>query len=89
MIPVSFPEANSKFGPPPELDASQCLTIHAWVGPVKGGSLDGATAVVTAWKPSPQDIERMQGGAPIFLACLGGLPPHFLCTDFEEAKNPQ
>jgi hypothetical protein len=88
MIPIQFPEANTRYGPPPDLAESQCMTIHAYQGTVERGSVEGAAIVVVAWKPSPQEIEAMLAGKPIFLSCLGGLPPHFLSTDFETAINP-
>lgn len=88
MIPVAFPEANSRFGPPPDLAESQCMTIQAFTGVVEKGPVEGAEVVVVAWKPSPQEIEAMSKGSPIFLSCLGGLPPHFLTTDFHAATHP-
>jgi hypothetical protein len=88
MIPVTFPEANLKFGPPPDLAEPQCMTIPAHVCKVAGGSVDGSICVVVAWKPSPEEIQMLQEGKPIFLSCLGGLPPHFLTTQFELAIKP-
>ncbi|HEV2692263.1 MAG TPA: hypothetical protein VG347_05150 [Verrucomicrobiae bacterium] len=88
MIPVTFPQANARFGPPPELDGSQCLTIPAYLGKVAGGSLDGSDVVVVAWKPSPDEIELLKAGQPILLSSVGGLTPHFLTLDFEKAIRP-
>lgn len=88
MTPVHFPESNARFGPPSDLAESQCMTIHAYHGKISGGSVDGATVVVTAWKPSPEEIEKISKGSPIFISCLGGLPPHFLTTDFDTAVHP-
>jgi hypothetical protein len=88
MIPVSFPEANARYGPPPDLADSQCMTIHAYHGQVVGGSVDGSLIVVTAWKPSPDQIEAMKQGRPILLSFIGGLPPHFVSTDFHAATHP-
>lgn len=88
MTPTTFEQANCKFGTPEGLDESQVMTIHAYRGPVVGGSVDGAQLVVTAWKPTEAEIEVMKAGAPVFLSVLGGLPPHFLTTDFEQAVKP-
>lgn len=88
MIPVTFPEANIRYGPPPDLAESQCMTIHAYRGQVAGGSVDGSLIVVTAWKPSPDEIEAMKQGRPIFLSFIGGLPPHFVALDFHSATHP-
>ncbi len=86
MTPIKFPEANTRFGPPSDLEESQCATIHAYLGKLAEGSLDGSPIVITAWKPSPEELQAMNEGAPVFLSFVGGLPPHFACTSFEIAK---
>jgi hypothetical protein len=88
MTPVEFPEANTKFGPPSDLEESQCQTISAYVSQVKSGSCNGAVQVVVAWKPTEDEIRQIVLGAPIFPTCLGGLPPHFLTTNFSQATTP-
>lgn len=89
MTPVEFPQANTRFGPPDGLDHSQCLTIYAYAGEIAHRSaLDGAPIVVTAWKPSPEEIDRILSGEPVFLTFIGGCPPHFVCTDFDTAAHP-
>ena len=88
MNPVKFPEANKCFTAPPGYEESQVMTIDAYVGKAEGGSCDGALVVVVAWQPSPEEIQAMQNGAPIFLSCIGGLPAHFLTTSFHAATHP-
>lgn len=88
MSPVAFPEVNARFGPPPDLADSQCMTIYAYMGQVQGGSVDGSQIVVTAWKPSIEEIELMKQGQPIFLSFIGGLPPHFASLNFNTASRP-
>jgi hypothetical protein len=88
MTPATFPEANTKFGPHPDLSEEQCHTTPAFLGKVEQGSVDGANLVIVAWQPSLTDIERICDGGPIFLTCIGGLPPHFLSTDFQTALHP-
>jgi hypothetical protein len=66
MIPVNFPEANSRFGPPAGLAESQVCTIYAYQGIVERGSVEGVVVVVTAWKPTPEEIDRILSGEPIF-----------------------
>jgi hypothetical protein len=85
MIPTDFPESNCVFGAPSDLDASQVLSIPALAGKIRGGNLDGARFVAIAWKPTPEEIEQIKSGAPIFLSMLGGLAPHFLTTNITEA----
>ncbi len=88
MTPTTFPEANATFRPPTDLEESQCRTIHAWQGTIERGSCEGVPLTVTAWKPSETELAELNAGKPIFLSCLGGLPPHFLTTDFVSATNP-
>jgi hypothetical protein len=88
MIPVSFPEANCKFGPPPDLAESQCMTIHAYRGKVVGGSVDGSDIVVVAWKPGADELKQLVAGKPVLLSMTGGLVPHFLTTNFNQATHP-
>lgn len=88
MTPADFPESNIAMRAPADLDESQCGTIRAWRGEINGGSVDGVLAHVVAWKPSPLEVSRILAGFPIFLSVVGGLPPHFLTTSFEEATHP-
>ena len=87
MIPVKFPEANSSFGPPEGMSEAQVATVAAFVGEMKGGTLDGARLVVTAWMPTAEELEQLIQGGPLFLTVVGGLPPHCITTDFKEATN--
>jgi hypothetical protein len=89
MTPVKFPQSNCTFGAPPDLDGSQCLAVQAYQGIISGGSLDGSPLVVVAWKPTDEEKAAIVAGRPIFLACIGGLPPHYLTTDFQTALRPQ
>ncbi len=66
---------------------SQVKTIRAYLGQVKDGSCDGMSMVIVAWTPSPEELEDLKAGRPVFLTCMGSLPPHFLTTSFQEAKR--
>jgi hypothetical protein len=88
MSPIDFPETNVLFGPPADLDPSQCLAVPGYAGKIKGGSLDGASVVVTCWQPSAEDLAKLNAGQPIFLSFIGGLPPHMACMDFQTATHP-
>lgn len=88
MIPVKFDEANCNFGPPSDLEESQCHTIPAYKGTVQQGSVEGSHIVVVAWKPSEQELRELVNGSPIFLSMIGGLAPHFLTTKFVRAISP-
>ena len=83
MRPADFPQANTLFGSPKDLQGS-CKQIHGFTQEVCGGIWDGSLQVIVAWKPSSEDIAKIVEGSPIFLATMGSLPPHRLCMDFEE-----
>lgn len=82
MIPANFPQANTVFGPPSDLDPSQCQSIPAFLGTIGAGNLDGAKTVIVAWKPLPEELAQLNAGGLVYLGCIGGLPPHYLCTKF-------
>jgi len=88
MNPTDFPQANAVFGPPMDLEESQCQRIPCYSGKVRGGSVDGSDIVVTAWLPTPEELAVLNAGKPLFLSFLGGLPPHFLTVDFGQATHP-
>jgi hypothetical protein len=88
MTPIPFPEANKIFKAPAGFDEAQVAAIPAYLGETRTGSCDGERCVVVAWKPDERELAAIAAGAPIFLTCLGGLPPHFLTTNFTEATNP-
>jgi hypothetical protein len=85
MKPANFPESNCVFGAPSDLDESQVFSIPAHTGIIVGGNLDGSKFVVVAWTPSPEEIEDLKNGKPLFLSMLGGLAPHFITTSFKQA----
>jgi hypothetical protein len=64
------------------------MSVDAFASEALGGSVDGTPFVVVAWMPEPYELARLNDGHPIFLTCMGGLPPHFLSTTFEQATNP-
>lgn len=85
----NYPQANIQFGPPPELEESQCQRILAFAGTVQQGSVEGSPIIVTAFKPSDAEIKTLMAGGCIYVSFLtGSLPPHMLTTSFEEAINP-
>lgn len=88
MRPVHFPEANTHFTPPPDLEESQCLTVSGYSGTVRSGSVDGSQVTVVAWKLTEEEIEALRGGALLYVSMLGGLAPHLLTLSFHDATHP-
>lgn len=88
MTPAEFEQANKEFQPPQGMDSSQCSPIRVFVGQAEGGSCDGIPIVVSAWKPSDDELEEMINGQPVFITFVGGLPPHTVSTKFDRAVRP-
>lgn len=88
MSPVDFPEANSNFGPPPDMSESQVVPIRAFTHQVAGGSCDGSAQVVVGWKPDARELAIMNEGGIIYISMLGGLAPHYPSMSFYEATHP-
>lgn len=87
MTATHFPQSNIVYGPPKGLDESQVASIHAYETEVQRGNLDGVKLTITAWQPSNRELNDLLLGRPVFLSFIGGLPPHYVCTSFEDAKS--
>lgn len=86
MDPVEMPISNATYGPPAGYQESQVRTVSAYRGEIPGpNSMEGDLFVVVAWKPSEEDLERLRQGGLIYMSMVGGLCPHFLTTNMEEA----
>jgi hypothetical protein len=83
MTPTDFPQSNTVFTAPPDMDASQVFDIPAHVDEIKGGNIDGSLVVTVAWLPSADDLAALNAGAPVFVSMVGGLMPHMLNTSIE------
>lgn len=88
MKGINFPQSTGTFGPPPDMCEGQVIPIPCCVQVAAGGSCDGSLLIVTCHQPSEAERQAIAAGAPIFLTCLGCLPPHFLTTTFEQAIRP-
>lgn len=88
MIPQQFPEANKVYRAPAGFTDTQVVPIPAFQGEAVGGSCDGQMITVVAWRPTPWEIERLEGGGVVYLTMFGGLAPHMLTTSFAEATHP-
>lgn len=88
MSPAQFPEANTKFGPPSDLEESQCRTIPAFVGESSGGSCDGIPIVVVAYHVDESQLSIMRKSGLIYFTMVGGLAPHYPSLSFHDATHP-
>jgi len=82
-----FAEANIVIPAPPEFP--QVQAISAYRGVIAGGSLDGIGTIVTAWIPSPEELEELNRGNPVYIGFLGeALPCHFVGSNFNNVTHP-
>lgn len=89
MTPTNFPETNVTFTAPEDLDESQVGSIPAHHGIIEQGSLAAHPIVVTAWRPTPEELEEIIMGNPIYVTTLGQrIPPQMLTTNFKAAVSP-
>ncbi len=88
MNPVIFPECNTLFGPPPNLEESQCQSIPAHVGEIQGGSCDGLLQVVVAYQATKEEAEMIAKGGLIYFSMIGGVAPHYPSLSFHDATHP-
>lgn len=88
MTPAAFPESNRVFRAPSNVHESSCHEIQANVVEIVGGAFDGVPLVTVAWMPTAEELAELNAGNPVFLSCIGGLPPHYLTTSFSKAVTP-
>ncbi len=83
MNPQRFPQANTVMLAPKSME--NCSDVHAC-----RTQCDGAEVTVTAWRPSPEELVKINLGEPIFLLIwMPGMPPVLVTADnpFEQPKN--
>lgn len=77
MMPVDFPGTNITFTKPAGWKDEDCADLKAMVG----AHDDGSYFVLTAWKPSKEDIEAINRGEPIYMKTHGaGFTPTSMFT---------
>jgi hypothetical protein len=81
MDPIDFPEKNRVYTKPEGWTDEQCSDLPVWVGevPQHGGST--TSAIISCWKPTAEDIQRIQNGEPVYLMiCANAQPPASVFT---------
>lgn len=75
-MPVDFPGTNITFTKPAGWKDEDCADLKAMVGVD-----EGLPFIITAWKPSKEDIEAINRGEPIYMKTHGaGFIPTFMFT---------
>jgi len=82
MTAVRFAEVNTVRKAPPGMD--NCHDVHCYAD---------ATYCITAWRPTPQELVRLNLGEPVYLGVImgGGMPPVFLNVEspFNQPEETQ
>jgi len=83
LKPQRFAMSNRTMGPPEGWTDEECNTIHAFAG--KYGN--DKPVMITAWRPAPEDLVRLNAGEPLWLhICMADkngnatMPPVLLDT---------
>lgn len=78
MIPIRFARCNIVMKAPPGMP--ECSDVQAY---------RDKDHCVTAWRPTPEELVKINLGEPIYLVCHGGeMPPVSLIVD-DPFENPQ
>lgn len=74
MIPQRFALANTVMTRPADMTEEECFDVHAF---------KGEKQVVTAWRPTPEEIMKINLGEPVWLIVWGdGMPPVCVTADY-------
>ena len=65
MNPVQFPQANDSFGAPSGMEEEVAAL------PVFKGIINGMPGNMSAWKPSPEELEALNNGGLVYLTIYG------------------
>lgn len=90
MIPDKIKDANAMFGAPKEWNDEKtgvhCQTLHVKTGE----DANGNHVIVSAWIPSPEEIEAIKNGHAVILIVYGyGHPAVTLGVSSENYQTPR
>lgn len=72
MVPTSFPDENVLLSTPPTMTSDQCGVISACVTQQD----DGLPVIITCWKFTQEDLERIRETGRLWLVIAGHeMPP--------------
>lgn len=76
MIPGRVERATRYLGAPPGWEPSkdgECA--HLAIRDEQFGSSTGPWGMVSAWEPTPDELARLNAGAPVYLTIIGAVRP--------------
>jgi hypothetical protein len=80
MIAQRFPESNITFTKPEGWTERECADIAGFIGTYGGDK--GKPVVLTAWKPTPEELVKLNLGEPLWLhLAYDRMVPVLLTTD--------
>ncbi len=84
MLPINFPEAAVSLGRPSDMTDEECGPLPVARGIVQLSENSVGPAVISAWKPTPEELAMLNAGGPIYLHVIGRTqPPVMLSTRIE------
>lgn len=75
---AEFPQQNTLFRKPADMTEEQCgdLPVH------RGAFPDGTPCIISCWKVTPEDLERIKETGEVWLSIVGsGMPPVSVFTE--------
>jgi hypothetical protein len=81
MQPTDFPESDAELQKPDDMSDDECGRLPVAVGTRHEGKYP---CIVSAFKPTDEEIDTLVNGGTIYLHVLGtGMPPVRLSTEIE------
>jgi hypothetical protein len=79
MTPTDFEQANTDFGPPPDMTEEQCSHLQV----CRAYDTNGFPVLISCWKVSWKERIKLLFGRPLWLTIIGGeQPPVSLNLDY-------
>lgn len=77
MIATSFDESNGCLGAPQGMTPEEVETLSIWRGTIRFEGMEvGVPAVVSCWKPTPEELEEIKKTGRVWLVIMGiSMPP--------------
>lgn len=79
MLPGRIPNATRYLGAPPDWSEDQhgiCGSLAIKDQPGEGG----VNHMISAWEPTPEELQRIAAGAPVLLWIVGSVHPPVMMT---------
>lgn len=75
MIPGAIAGATRKLGAPADMTKEECSALL-----IRDYNVAGRNTMVSAWYPTPEEVEALVKGAPVYLGITGETHPVVFLT---------